>query len=49
MLLFPVVRYLYWLHEDKQSARPVSCRVWVVVEVDTESCVETSVLVAVER
>lgn len=49
MLLFPVVKYLYLSHEYKQSARPDSCMISVVVEVDTESCVETSVLVEVER
>lgn len=48
LLLFPVVMYLYWSHEDKQSARPDSCTISVVVEVDTENSVETSVLVEVE-
>lgn len=46
---FPGCRYLSFSHLDKHPARPVSCRTLVVVEVATESCVETSVLVEVER
>ena len=46
---FPGFKYLYLSHCDKQSERPDSCEIRVVVEVDTESCVEMSVLVEVER
>ena len=49
LLPFPGCRFLYCSHLDKHPESPVSCRSWVVVEMATESCVETSVLVEVER
>ena len=49
LLPFPGCRFLYCSHLDKHPARALSCCILVVVEVDTESCVETSVFVEVER